>query len=419
MNAHIISIGDELLIGQTVNTNSAYIAEKLTDIQIHVVKSSVVGDDEESIISEFELAFSSCDLVIVTGGLGPTHDDITREAVVKFFNTELTHSAEVLENIKERFIRLNREMSKVNEGQAMIPKISAPIKNYNGTAPGFWIEQGEKLFIVLPGVPFEMKEMMAEFVLPRLSAKIKPQLKGISKRLTLLTTGIPESTLFEKLEDITQIIGSSKLAFLPNQFGVKLRISVFEEDEEKADNKILGIEQKIRAAAGRFIYGKDDDELYEVVGKMLLSREITIAIAESCTGGYISHLLTNVSGSSNYFIRGIVAYSNSAKVELLKVDEEVIVNCGAVSFEVARQMAEGVRAVSGTDIGLSVTGIMGPTGGSTDKPVGTAFIGFCDDKVCTAEKFNFGDNRLRNKQRVAQAALEMLRKYIIGIPFDA
>jgi nicotinamide-nucleotide amidase len=271
----------------------------------------------------------------------------------------------------------------------------------------------------MPGVPFEMKAMMKEFVIEHLKEIIEPKLKSFTKNNTLLTTGIPESALYEKLGDLNELLGDAKLAFLPSQYGVKLRITVTAPDEETARNKLSDIEQRIRGLVGRFIYGKGEEQLYEVVAKLLTSRGLTISISESCTGGHISNLLTNVSGSSKYFERGIVSYSTAAKVEMLRVDEDLIAKHGSVSLEVARQMADGIRAISMTDIGVSVTGIMGPLGGTSEKPVGTVYIGFCDEKVCTAQKFQFGDDRLLNKERVAQTVLEMIRKYILGIPFDA
>lgn len=419
MNAQIISIGDELLIGQTVNSNASFIGKALTDLQIDVKKISVVGDDKKSLLNEFKEAFANSDLIIATGGLGPTHDDITREAVIEFFNTHLIKSEEVLEDIYNRFARLGREVAKINETQAMVPAIGRVIRNYHGTAPGYWISEKGKIFIVMPGVPFEMKAMMGEFVIEKLKEIVKPTLSLVKKYTTLLTTGIAESTLFERLGNLDELLDGAKLAFLPSQFGVKLRITVTEKDEESANSKLSEIEQKIRGHAGRFIFGRGDEELYEVVAKLLVSRGLTLSIAESCTGGYIANLLTNVSGSSKYFERGIISYSNAAKVELLKVDEDLIAQHGAVSLEVARQMADGVRAISVTDIGIAVTGVMGPLGGTSEKPVGTVYVGFCDQKVCTAFKLQFGDDRLMNKQRTAQAVLDTIRKYILGIPFEA
>lgn len=417
MKAHILTIGDEILIGQVVNTNAAFIGEMLLNINIEITKNSTVGDDENAIISEFESAFSKNDLVIVTGGLGPTHDDITKKCVVDFFDTTLIKNDEVFEDVVSIFQKRNIPMAKVNEEQALVPKIAKIIRNYYGTAPGLWIEKKGKIMVVMPGVPFEMKEMMHNYVVPKLSDVVQDS--GIViKQTTLLSTGIGESLLFEKIGDISEILDGAKLAFLPSQFGVKMRITVKEKTKVAAKNKILEVEQKLRSKVGRYIYGRNDDTLEEVVARLLEERGLTIAVAESCTGGLIANLLTNVNGSSKFFERGVVTYSNGSKVELLKVNEDMIVHFGAVSLQVARQMAEGIKSVSGTDIGLSVTGIMGPTGASADKPVGLAFIGLCDDKVCTAKKVIFGNNRIINKERTAQAALDMLRRYLLGINID-
>jgi len=418
MKAQIITIGDELLIGQTINSNAAYIGKALTELNIEVQKQIVVGDDEEILLYEFAEAWKNFDLIMVTGGLGPTHDDITCETVAKFFNSELEKNIDVLKDIKERFTRLNRSMAVINESQAMIPKVASVIRNYYGTAPGLWIEKENKIMAVMPGVPYEMKQMMANFIVPKLS-EINSSNDTVTKRLTLLTTGIAESTLFAKFGDIKEFLQGAKLAFLPSQFGVKLRITVTEDDEESAYNKLTELEQKIRSFAGRYIYGKGEENLAEVVGNLLKERGLTISVAESCTGGNICNLLTNFSGSSNYLERGVVVYSNAAKVELLNVDEDVITQQGAVSREVAVQMAEGVKSISGTDMGLSITGILGPTGGSAEKPVGTVFIGLCDQTQCYVQKFNFGDDRILNKQRATQAALDLVRKNILGIPLDA
>jgi nicotinamide-nucleotide amidase len=417
MNAHIITIGDEILIGQTINTNAAFIGERLSENQVNVRKTSVVADDEDEILKEFRICLDENDLVIVTGGLGPTHDDITRTCVVKFFHTELVRNEEVYEDVKNFFLKRGRKLTKINADQALVPKNAKVIRNEVGTAPGMWIEKENKIFVVLPGVPFEMSSMINNYVIPNLK-ELKTQTGSFIKRSTLLTTGIPESLLFERLGNLDELLNGAKLAFLPSQFGVKLRITVNEKDEEDANNKLSEIEQRIRSKAGRFIYSQKDETLENVVARMLIERGLTIAVAESCTGGLISNMLTNISGSSGYFERGVISYSNASKVEILRANEDTITQYGAVSMEVARQMAEGIKSISGTDIGLSVTGIMGPTGGSSEKPIGLVYIGICDDKVCTAKKFQFGDDRQLNKQRTAQTALDMIRRYLLGIPYD-
>ncbi|MCZ7604448.1 MAG: competence/damage-inducible protein A [Melioribacteraceae bacterium] len=417
MKACLITIGDEILIGQTVNTNVSFIGEQLTNLQIDVIKSIVIGDDEETIMHEFNEAYKSSDLIIVTGGLGPTHDDVTKSCVAKFFKSDLIKNEDVLNDIKQLFKKRGREVTESNEQQALVPKIAEVIRNSRGTAPGMWIEKSKKIFVVMPGVPYEMKEMMISSVVPKLDV-ILGERKEFTIIKNLMTTGIAESHLYEKLGNINELLNGSKLAFLPNQFGVKLRMTVKGSKEVDAQNKLSELEQRIRAIAGRYIYGKDDEKIEDVIGRLMVDRGIKIAVAESCTGGLISSRLTNVSGSSSYFDRGVVAYSNAAKVEILRVDEDLLQKYGAVSLEVARLMAEGVKAISGSDIGLSVTGIMGPTGATPNKPVGLVYVGICDDNLCTAKEFRFGDDRLLNKDRTAQAALEMVRRNLLGIPYD-
>ena len=417
MKAHIITIGDEILIGQIVNTNASYLGEKLTQNQITVSKISSIGDEERAIMDEFDAAFRNNDIIIVTGGLGPTHDDITRKCITDYFGTELEMNPLVLADVKLFFEKRNRTLTKINEEQALVPKIAQPIRNPRGTAPGFWIEKDKKVFVAMPGVPFEMKGMMEDFVLPRLN-EMNPDRKVFYLTKTLLTTGIPESTLYERINKIGNIFVDAKVAFLPNQFGVKVRLTVSAMNEQECKDRLFSVEQKIRAAAGKYIFGKNEEKLEEIVANLLIDRGLRISVAESCTGGLVANRLTNVSGSSSFLDRGVVAYSNAAKVELLHVNEDTLQEFGAVSMSVALQMAEGIKSVSGSDIGVSLTGIMGPTGATHDKPVGLVYIGICDNKLCTAKQFNFGDDRLLNKDRASQAALEMIRRRILGITYD-
>lgn len=417
MKAYLISIGDELLIGQTINTNAAYIGKLISDINIAIVKTSIIGDNQKAIIDELQYAFNTADLILVTGGLGPTHDDVTRSAIVSYFKTELVLNTDVINDIKSMLKRRGREYSKIHEDQALVPKVAEVIRNENGTAPGYWIEQDNKVFVVMPGVPYEMKGMMDNFIIPKL-IEINGEPEEFIKKVTLQTTGIPESILSEKLGDLNELLQGAELAFLPSEYGVRLRVTVKAKVEDEAKNLLQSIEQKIRSKAGRYIFGRGEEILEEVIGRLLKERDLKIAVAESCTGGGLSDRITNINGSSTYFERGVVTYSNAAKVELLKVDEDIIQEKGAVSQEVAMQMAEGIKSISGADIGISLTGIMGPTGASTNKPVGTVYIGYCDSKVCTAKRFQFGDDRVMNKRRSTQAALEMLRRHLLGIPLD-
>jgi nicotinamide-nucleotide amidase len=258
---------------------------------------------------------------------------------------------------------------------------------------------------------------MSSYVMPGLKEILGKQ-EFVISRLILQTTGIPESFLFERLGNIDELLNGAEMAFLPSQYGVKLRITVKDKSEEAANNRLTEIEQKIRNKVGRFVFAKGEETLEEVVGRLLKERDLSISLAESCTGGNIANLITNISGSSDYFERGVVSYSNGSKVEMLQVNEDVIQKCGAVSPEVALQMSQGIKSISGTDIGLSVTGILGPTGATPGKPVGLVYISLCDNKTCIVKKFLFGEDRLLNKQRATQAALDMIRKHILGIQQD-
>ncbi len=414
MKAEIITIGDELLIGQVVNTNASYIGRKLSEIGISVARIVSVGDSEKEIIDELKYSFENFDVVILTGGLGPTHDDVTKSAICKFFNTELVLNEDVLNQVREFLAKRGRtELNEANKSQALVPAKAKIITNYWGTAPGFLFEENGKIVIVMPGVPKEMMGMMENFVINYLSEK---STGSVIKQKVLKTTGIPEAYLYERLKDtVEEIEKFCKIAFLPSALGVKIRITVKAETKEKADRLVEEAEKRIREKVEKYIYGIDDEEIEMVIGKLLVEKGLKIAVAESCTGGLIADRITNVPGSSKYFERGIVAYSNEAKIQILGVPEELIKNYGAVSREVAEAMAEGVRKISGADIGISTTGIAGPTGATPTKPVGLVWIGYSDKNETFAKEFRFGDDRLENKQRASQMALEILRRKLLGI----
>ena len=315
--AEIISIGDELLIGQVINSNQAYIAEILNSAGILCDKMTTICDNEDEILSAFQKAYASHDVVTVTGGLGPTHDDITRSVVCKFFNTDTILNNEALENVKRIFARLNSLPHKINEDQALVPRSCIAIQNRLGTAPGYFFDQNGKYFIVMPGVPYEMKAMMDDFVLPFFE---KHKTGMIILHRTLKTTGIAESFLAEKIGDMNKIFSPGSgitLAFLPNSFGVRLRITAQANSADDVENKINDVETKLRSRIEKYIYAFDDDELENVVGKLLSEQKLTIAVAESCTGGLIADRITNISGSSNYFERGMITYSNKSKINEL------------------------------------------------------------------------------------------------------
>lgn len=410
----IISIGDEILIGQTLNTNAAYIGEKLTTLGCEVIKSFVVGDDRYAIHESLKSASEDSDFIFITGGLGPTHDDITLDSIVEYFQTELVFNESIMKRIEERFQKRERKMPDINRQQAYVPKNAHAIENYVGTAPGFEIIHKGKIYFVMPGVPSEMKSMMENYIIPKMKKNAEENEIFYRQRL-LYTTGIPESALFELLGDINTWLGDCKLAFLPSQFGVKIRISSCGRIIEKIDKDLDNIEKKITELAGRYIYSNEELLLEEVVGKILLERKLTIAVAESCTGGIITDRLTNISGSSKYFMQGVISYSNDAKIKTLGVSVDSIIKFGSVSEEVAIEMARGVRNISSTNIGVSTTGIMGPTGATETKPVGLVYIGYVDDDKEKVVRYRFVENRLRNKERTSQAALELIRRMLLGI----
>ncbi len=413
MLAEIITIGDELLIGQVINTNQAFIADKLNSVGIAVARMTTVGDDEEMILQAFENACRTYDVVCVTGGLGPTHDDITKKAICKFFKTDLVMDQNILDKIKAILCKRNIHITKASEDQALVPRGCTVFPNSKGSAPGIVFERDGKYFIAMPGVPFEMKSIMEESVV---SFFEKHASGRVIRHHTLKTTGIAESILANRLGNVDEFLDGATLAFLPSPYGTRLRITVNEPSVDAAEKKIREVADRIRAKVDKYIYTTGDEDLEEVLARILKERKMTIATAESCTGGMIAHRLTNVPGSSEYFERGVVAYSNASKTELLGIPSALIAQHGAVSHEVAKAMAEGIRKIAGTTIGISTTGIAGPSGGTDEKPVGLVWIGYADAENSFALQFNFGNDRIRTKERASQAALELIRRKILSIP---
>jgi nicotinamide-nucleotide amidase len=407
----IISIGDELLIGQTVNTNASWMGEQLMELGIAVRWITTVGDDFQCLKEALDIATTRADVVLLTGGLGPTHDDVTKKVVADFFHSKLVLDKDVLEKVKNRFAKRGLPLTKANEEQAWVPDKAELMDNDCGTAPGFIFTQGKKCIYVMPGVPQEMKSMMARFVLPRLkSQKIVPVHKKV-----LCTTGIAESFLYEKLSAYPELDKLVKIAYLPNYFGVRIRLTAEGKTDDEAMEKIDGAEKIIRRNISEYIYADRDILLEEAIAERMVQDRKTLAVAESCTGGFITNRFTNIPGSSNFFERGVVTYSNRAKTELLGVPAGLIERHGAVSAEVARAMAEGIRRLAKTDYSLSTTGIAGPTGGTDEKPVGLVFVACADEGKTIFEHHTFADQRLINKQRFAQAAMNLLRKRLQGL----
>ncbi len=417
MNAEIITIGDELLIGQVINTNQAFIAEKFNSIGIDVKQMTTVGDNEHAILEAISTGFTRSDIIALTGGLGPTHDDITRATLCKFFDTDLVENENVLLHIKKLLSKRNITLTKLNQEQALVPRNCTVIENQYGTAPGMLFEQNGKYLFALPGVPYEMKAMLENWLLPFFEKKVSG---NVILHHTLKTTGIPEALLAEKIGDVKNILDkNTTLAFLPNPTGTKLRITVKEKNKNLAEEKIHHIEKLLRNKIEHYIYSSDEKDLEEVLQKIFTEKKLTLATAESCTGGIIANRITNVSGSSEYFLRGYITYSNNSKIELLDVPKKYIENYGAVSKEVAEVMAKNARIKSQSDIAISTTGIAGPTGGTSEKPVGAIWIGYSDKKETIAYKFLLGENRLRFKERASQTALEILRRKLLGIEIES
>ncbi|MBN2571176.1 MAG: competence/damage-inducible protein A, partial [Ignavibacteriales bacterium] len=406
---------NEILNGTTVNTNSAYISKKLAQIGIDVNYISVIPDSNKIILSELRRAFSKNDIIIVTGGLGPTHDDITKFTIAKFFNSDLIINQSILSDIKLFFEKRGRILTETNRLQALVPRIAKVIRNLNGTAPGLWIEKDGKIFIAMPGVPHEMKFMVDNYIIKKLTQKVKDN-KRFIKVKEYMTTGIPESNLYDRIKDIINSFPTFEVAFLPNQFGVKIRVKIIAKSRKEGINTISLFEEKLFNRVGEFIYSIGDKHIEEVIGELLTKKKLKISTAESCTGGLVGHRLTNVNGSSNYFLGGVVSYDNESKINLLKVNPRSIDKYGAVSEKVAKEMVLGLINKFKSDIGISLTGIMGPTGGTKDKPVGLVFIAIYFKDEIILKKVLFGDNRILNKDRTSQFALDLLRRKLLNLP---
>lgn len=415
LSAAILSIGDELLIGQVVNTNASYLSQQLNAIGVDVTSVVTVGDDAAQLRRAIDRAWKEHDIVIATGGLGPTHDDISKHIVAKYFKKQLHLDKPTLRRVKARFAAYGyKRMPEANIGQAMVPDDFEALANARGTAPGLWYHTKGKTFVILPGVPHEMKHLTETQLIRRFKRIYAKKLGAVILHRTLLTTGIGESALAEKVGNVKDFLeAGATLAFLPKTSGVRLRISVRHESERTANAIIARIEKKIRERVGNAIFGTEEQTLEEAVVALLRAKKKTLAIAESCTGGMLSMRVTNVSGSSKVFEGGVISYSNDVKMRELGVPAAIIKKYGAVSEETARAMAEGARKKFGTDYTLAITGIAGPDGGTKEKPVGTVYIALASKKETLVKLAHFGGERQIVRERSADAALEMLRQQLI------
>lgn len=406
MLAEIITIGDEILIGQIVDTNSAWMAKQLNQIGMKVKQITSVSDDADHIMEALRLAESRADVILMTGGLGPTKDDITKVTLAKYFNMGFRRDEETLNHVTEIFARLNRPMIDLNRTQADVPEGCTVIKNKNGTAPCMWFEQHGKIFVSMPGVPFEMMYLMDDEIIPRIKAAFK---LPVIYHKTILTSNIGESFLAMEIEDIENSLPPSiKLAYLPKLGQVRLRLSTIGEEEAPLKAAVDFYAQQIIARIRQHVVAEEDIALEKAILNFMEQRKLTLSTAESCTGGYIAHLITQHPGCSSVYEGGAVTYSYDLKMSLLGVKAETLAKYGAVSEETVKEMAIGALQNFKTDYAVAVSGIAGPDGGMPDKPVGTVWIAVAHAKGVVSKVFSFGNKRTQNIERSAAAALSMI-----------
>ncbi len=411
INASIITIGDELLIGQVIDTNSSYMAKELNSAGIIVKRRVAVGDNEADITEALDEESLHAQVILITGGLGPTSDDITKPLLCKYFNGKMIVNEGALENVKYLFEKVfKKPATEVNLKQAEVPDVCTVIQNKRGSAPGMWFEKNERIFVSMPGVPNEMQGMMIEVI-----EKLKNRFDlPIIIHKTLLTAGIGESMLAEHIKSFEAALPSNiKLAYLPNYGMVRLRLTTSGYDKKAIHSEIENQFDTLTSLAKEYLVTDEDEPMEKVVGKLLSTRNKTVSTAESCTGGYIAHLITSHPGSSEYFKGSVVSYDNEVKENILHVSPETLQNFGAVSKETVKEMLKGVLDVLKTDYAIAVSGIMGPGGGSIEKPVGTIWIAVGNKEKIEIQQLNLRFDRMRNTQITAITALNLLRKFII------
>lgn len=412
MKAEIITIGDEILIGQTVDTNSAWIGKALNRSGFIVNRINSISDDPNEIIACLKEALSRVPIIIITGGLGPTKDDLTKHTLASFFDSQLIMNEEVLERVEGFFKKLDRPMLEVNRKQALLPDNCKVLPNLKGTASGMWFEYGDAVVISLPGVPYEMEHLMETQVIPNLRNAFQPD-TIIHK--TIMTQGLGESFLADVIADWESSLAENgiKLAYLPSPGMVKLRLSAYGGDETKRKQQIADRVSELYSLIPDYIYGEEDEQLEQVIGKLLGHHGKTLATAESCTGGNIDRLITSVPGSSNYFKGSVVAYSNFAKEQFLGIEAQLLEKFGAESAEVVEQMAANALQLFQSDYALATSGFAGPVGGTEELPVGTIFYAIASANGVKSFKQKFGSDRIRNIERSTLAVLNLLRKELL------
>lgn len=410
MIVEIVSTGSELLLGQIINTNAPYLAKKLNGLGYDTVYQTTVGDNRERMASVLSIALGRADIVITSGGLGPTLGDITKEVTAQLLERKMYLHEPSVEHIRAFFVRRNLTMTENNLRQAMMPAGAIVVENHRGTAPGVIIEHGEKTIIHLPGPPMELEHMFEKSILPYFFNRFGGQ--GIIVSKVLRSYGLGESTMDERLRDYLLAQNNPTIALLARSGEIHIRLTAKGESEEAARLLIGELEPKIRERIGEFIFGEDDETLELVVSRLLTRQKLTLALAESCTGGLVTARLTDVPGSSAYLIGSVVSYSNRIKRDVAGVPESILSDKGAVSEETARAMAEGIRERFGVDIGVGITGIAGPDGGSPEKPVGLVYVAVAGFKGTVIVKETFAGQRNLIRMRTANEALDLIRRYL-------
>lgn len=411
MNVHIITIGDEILIGQIIDTNSAWMAQQLNLVGAQVVGITTVSDTHDAIIEGLTNASKGADVILMTGGLGPTKDDITKKTLAEYFNTDFIFHQETWDRIERLFAKWGRKTTEAHREQCFMPGNATILKNKMGTAPGMWFDENGKIYVSMPGVPYEMKYLMEYEVIPNLRLKFPG--KPIAHR-TILTVGEGESRLAKRIEPFENSLPKNlKLAYLPGLGQVRLRISGTDDDESNLLKQLDEKAEELKAMIPEFIFGFERDTLQAAVGRILKEKNLTLATAESCTGGYLAHKITSIPGSSAYFMGSIIAYSNEVKVAQLGVQKSTLEAHGAVSKETVTEMVTGALKSLKTDIAVATSGIAGPDGGTEEKPVGTIWMAVGNNEKIITQKINVGKDRVKNIEFSSVQALNLVRKFVL------
>ena len=410
MKSSLLTIGDELLIGQVLDANAFWLAEKLYVLGAPVIKKITVGDNIKTIKEAIKLLLGESDIVIMTGGLGPTQDDVTTSALAEALDRELVFNQHMYNRLESIFLSRNIPMTEAHHNQCYLPEGAILLNNSRGTAPGMWFQIGQIVLIALPGISYEMRGIMENEVMPKLQEVVRP----LYKHLTLHTSGCPESTLAKLIDPVLAPFQPDlKLAYLPSSGEVRVRLSTMGSENRSADELIKHGKELLQKTIGRHIYGYNGESLAAVIGEDLRKKNLTLSIAESCTGGFIAHKITSIAGASDYFLGGIIAYSNPVKENLLGVSRETLNFYGAVSEPVVNEMVAGIIRLTSSDIGIAVSGIAGPGGGSAEKPVGTIWIAVGDKFRMISKNYLFGKNRELNIKLAGNYALTLLRRFLI------